>query len=160
VVQFGECLFEEVLKAVTHRHFTFSLPKILRCYFLYGRIVLSDLSHCFCESLKTFLATVFPKLDAIIGAFIAIQTFDDCLNFHPRCDVLCTDGAFYGTGSFKVAPALDTEALEKLFQHKVLCCSKDGKNEKTFGAFEWLAAMGRLDPLRTFGKRRKRHASL
>ena len=27
---------------------------------------------------------------------------------------------FYGSGSFKVAPALDTKPLEKLFQHKVL----------------------------------------
>jgi hypothetical protein len=36
------------------------------------------------------------------------------------CHVLCTDGAFYGSGSFKVAPALDTKPLEKLFQHTVL----------------------------------------
>jgi len=34
--------------------------------------------------------------------------------------VLCTDGGFYGSGSFKVAQALDTEPLEKIFQRKVL----------------------------------------
>jgi hypothetical protein len=123
--------------------------------------------------------------------------------------VLCTDGGFYGSGSFRVAQALETEPLEKIFQHKVLgmllrnekiseevaklimswrhsgfnvYCgpriqpgdeeamenlaryvvrasfsqermtylpdesqvlyrSKDGKNEKTFDALEWLAAM-------------------
>lgn len=34
VVEFGEWLCEEVLKAVPHRHFVFSIPKILRRYFL------------------------------------------------------------------------------------------------------------------------------
>ena len=34
--------------------------------------------------------------------------------------MLCTDGGFYGSGSFKVAQALDTEPLEKIFQRKVL----------------------------------------
>jgi len=103
-----------------HRHFTFSLPKILRHYFLYDRILLSDLSHCAWESLKTFLATVFLEQDAMIGAVIAIQTFGDFLNFNPHCHVLCTDGTFFGSGSFKLAAALDTEPLEKIFQHKVL----------------------------------------
>ena len=34
VVEFGEYLCEEILKAVPHRHFVFSIPKILRRYFL------------------------------------------------------------------------------------------------------------------------------
>ncbi len=34
VVEFGEWLCQEVLKAVPHRHFVFSIPKILRRYFL------------------------------------------------------------------------------------------------------------------------------
>jgi ribosomal protein S27E len=50
VVQFGEWLCEEDLKAVPHRHFTFSLPKTLRRYLLYDRILLSDLIHCTWES--------------------------------------------------------------------------------------------------------------
>lgn len=44
VVEFGEWLCQEVLKAVPHRHFVFSIPKILRRYFLYDRKLLSDLS--------------------------------------------------------------------------------------------------------------------
>jgi hypothetical protein len=34
VVEFGEWLCEEVIKAVPHRHLIFSLPKMLRRYFL------------------------------------------------------------------------------------------------------------------------------
>ena len=44
VVEFGEWLCEEVLKAVPHRHFVFTIRKILRRYFLYDRKLLSDLS--------------------------------------------------------------------------------------------------------------------
>jgi hypothetical protein len=54
------------------------------------------------------------------GAVIAIQTFGDFLNFNPHCQVLCTDGVFYRNGWFKVAQALDTAPLEKVFQHRVL----------------------------------------
>jgi hypothetical protein len=42
------------------------------------------------------------------------------MSFNPHCHVLCANGAFYGNGSFKVAPSFDTEPLEKTFQHKVL----------------------------------------
>jgi hypothetical protein len=34
VVEFGEWLCSHVLKKVPHRHFVFSIPKILRRYFL------------------------------------------------------------------------------------------------------------------------------
>jgi hypothetical protein len=58
VVQFAGWLCEEILKTVPHQHLSFSLPKILRRYFLYDRILLSDVSHYGRESLKTFLATI------------------------------------------------------------------------------------------------------
>jgi hypothetical protein len=55
-----------------------------------------------------------------LSTLIAIRTFGDFFNSHPHCHVLCTDGTCYGPGSFKEAPALDTEPLGKIFQHKVL----------------------------------------
>jgi hypothetical protein len=63
---------------------------------------------------------MIPEDDTIPGAVIAIQTFGDFLNFNPHCHVLCSDGVFYESGSFKVAPPLGTKPLEKIFQHKVL----------------------------------------
>jgi hypothetical protein len=44
VVEFGEWLCMDVLKKIPHRHFVFSIPKILRRYFLYDRKLLADLS--------------------------------------------------------------------------------------------------------------------
>jgi hypothetical protein len=69
-----------MIKKVPHRHFVFSIPKILRRYFLYDRKLLADLSRCAWESLKVFLRHSVPETDPIPGAVIAVQTFGDFLD--------------------------------------------------------------------------------
>jgi hypothetical protein len=76
---FGEWFCREVLKAVPHRHFVFSIPKTLRRHFLYDRSLLSKLSRCACEPLKEFFPEAFPEKDAVPGAIIAIHSFGDFL---------------------------------------------------------------------------------
>ena len=119
VVEFGEWLCEEVLKDVPHRHFVFSIPKILRRYFLYDRKLLSDLTRCAWETLKEFFQEAVPEEDAVPGAVIAIHTFGDFLGWHPHLHVLCTDGCFYGNGMFRVAPLFEIKHLEEIFRHKI-----------------------------------------
>jgi len=119
VVEFGEWLCEQVIKAASHRHFIFSIHKILRRYFLYNRGLLSELSRCGWKSLKVFFQEAVPEEDAVPGAVIAIQSFGDFLGFNPHLHVLISDGCFYGNGMFKVAPSFDTKDLEKIFRHKV-----------------------------------------
>jgi len=142
VVEFGEWLCEEVLKAVPHRHFIFSIPKILRKYFLYDRRLLSELSRCAWDSLKTFFQTIVPEEDAVPGAVIAIQTFGDFLGFNPHCHALCTDGGFYGKGMFRVAPWFIPKDLEKLFRYKVfkMLLSKKKDHGRSGGYDDGLAA--------------------
>ena len=70
-MEFGEWLCEEVLKAVPHRHFVFSIPKILRRYFLYDRKLLSELSRCGWETLKEFFREAVPEKGAVPGAVVA-----------------------------------------------------------------------------------------
>ncbi len=119
VVEFGEWLCEEALKAVPHRHFVFSIPKILRRYFLYDRKLLSDLSRCGWDALKVFFHETMPEEDAVPGAVIVIQSFGDFLGFNPHLHVLCSDGCFYGDGIFRVAPRFHTKDLEEIFRYKV-----------------------------------------
>ena len=110
----------EVLKKIPHRHFIFSIPKILRRYFLYDRRLLAALSRCAWESLKIFIQDAVPENDPIPGAVIAVQTFGDFLGFNPHCHILVTDGCFYGEkGMFRVAPPLELKKLEGIFRHKV-----------------------------------------
>jgi hypothetical protein len=54
VMEFGEWLFQEVVKEVPHRHVVLSITKILRRYFLYDRKLLSELSRSGWEALKAF----------------------------------------------------------------------------------------------------------
>jgi hypothetical protein len=119
VIEFGEWLCEEVLKAVPHRHFTLSIPKILRRYFLYDRSLLSDLSRCGWESLKVFFQEAVPEKGATPGAVVAVHSFGDFLQFHPHLHILGADGGFYGEGMFRVAPSFELKALEEIFRHKV-----------------------------------------
>ena len=121
VVEFGEYLCEEVLKALPHRHFTFSIPKILRRYFLYDRKLLSDLSRCGWEALKAFYTTGVRESKAVPGAVVAIQTFGDFpLGFHPHLHILVSDGCFHDNDMFSVSSTVDTKTLEQIFRHKVL----------------------------------------
>ena len=121
VVEFGEWLCTAVLKKGPHRHFIFSIPKILRRYFLYDRKLLADLSRCAWESLKVFIQQAVPEKNPIPGAVIAIQSFGDFLGFNPHCHILVTDGCLYGdNGMFRVAPPLELKKLEAIFRHKLL----------------------------------------
>jgi len=128
-VEFGEWLCGHVLKAVPHRHLVFSIPKLLRRFFLRDRKLLADLSACAWEALKTFLQAAVPEPGCCPGGIVATQTFRDLPHrYHPHLHVLATDGCFY---------------MEYLPQEaKVLYQSKDGNEKKTCSALEWLAAMG------------------
>jgi hypothetical protein len=120
VVEFGEWLCEEVIKAVPHRYLIFSLPKMLRRYFLYDRKLLADLSRCVWETLKVFIKEVDTVVEgAVPGAVIAIQSFGDFLGYNPHAHILLTDGCFHDNGMFRVAPRFDPQALEEIFRHKV-----------------------------------------
>ena len=121
VVEFGELLCAEVLKKVPHRHFVFSIPKLVRKCFLYDRSLLTDLSRCAWESLKVIYQDAVPQDDSVPGAVIAVQTFGDFLGFNPHCHVLVTDGCFYGDrGMFRVAPPIELKKVERIFRHKTL----------------------------------------
>ena len=130
VVEFGEWLCEKVLKGVPHRHFVFSIPKILRRYFPYDRKLLSDLSRCGWESLKKFFTVVVPEEDAVPGAVIAVQTFGDFLGFHPHLHILCTNGCFYDNGRFRpvLARVIRFKAIEPIFgTPNDRCCLPDSQ---------------------------------
>lgn len=65
-----------------------------------------------------FFQTIVQKEDGVPRAVIAIQTFAHFLGFNPHCHVLCTDGGYYGKGTFRVAPWFISKELEKLFRYK------------------------------------------
>jgi len=120
VLEFGEWLCLNVLKKVPHRHFVFSIPKILRIYFLFNRNLLKELSKLSWETVKDYYISTCRKAGSNPAAVAVIQTFGDYLSFNPHMHILATDGCFGGDGFFYApSKSIDTASLEKLFIHKI-----------------------------------------
>jgi hypothetical protein len=118
----------EVLKAVPHRQWVFSIPKRLRVYFMYDRKLLSKLSRCSWKVLSKYLKTPSGDKDSVPGIVIAVQTFGDFLNFNPNLHLIATDGCFTSEGEFIKSVFPKGKDLEKAFQVEVLkMLKKEGK---------------------------------
>ena len=105
MVEFGEWLCGNVVKAVPHRHVVFGIPKILRRHFLYNRKLLSGLSRCAWEAFNEYLQSASSSGQLRPAAVNAIQTFGDFLGYNPHCHMLVADGGFHENSAFTVAPA-------------------------------------------------------
>jgi len=120
VIEFGEWLCGNILKKVPHRHFVFSIPKILRIYFLFNRSLLKDLSKISWETVKDYYRGTCRKDEANPAAAAVIQTFGDYLAFNPHIHILAADGCFSGDGFFYVPGInIDMESIEKLFIRRI-----------------------------------------
>ena len=120
VVQFGHHLKETVLYPVPHRQYVFSIPKILRKFFLYDRKLLGKLSQCAAKSLAKFFKLTLRKKAGIPGVVVAIQSFGDYARWHPHLHDLVADGLFIESGYFFVMPKVDLYPLRELFRAHVL----------------------------------------
>ena len=124
-MQFGEFACSDVLKNVPHRHFVFSIPKIIRIYFLFDRALLKELSKIAWEVLGLYYKNSVSKEDTKPAAISSIQTFGEFLGFNPHLHMLCADGCFGVNGIFYAAsPDINAGSLEPLFRHKVLSMLK------------------------------------
>ena len=133
VVQFGHHLKETVLYPVPHRQYVFSIPKILRRYFLYDRKLLGKLSQCAAKSLTKFFKITLGKKTGIPGVVMAIQSFGDYARWHPHLHALVADGLFLESGYFFVMPKVDLRPLREIFRALVLkMLKKEGLIDDTF----------------------------
>ena len=124
-IQFGEFACSNVLKNVPHRHFVFSIPKIIRIYFLFDRTLLKELAKIAWEVLSCYYKNCVSKEGTAPAAICSIQTFGDMLGYNPHLHILCADGGFGEHGIFYAAAAgLDATSLEPLFRHKILSMLK------------------------------------
>jgi hypothetical protein len=108
-VEYGEWLLTNVLKAVPHRQWVFSIPKRLRIYFMYDRKLLAKLSKCGWNVINTFLKSASSYDDAVPGASISVHTYGEFLNFNPHLHAIASDGCFRSDGSFQMAPDFHQE---------------------------------------------------
>ena len=145
VVQFGEVLRENILYPVPHRQYVFSIPIILRKFFLYNRSLLARLATCAADSLLTFFRIALELEEGICGAVMTIQTFGDYTKWHPHIHSIVADGLFRKSGMFYVMPKLNITPLAELFRANVLSMlKKEGLIDDAFIAMimKWCHTSG------------------
>jgi len=120
-VLFAEKLTSEILAPVPHRHWTFSIPRVLRGLIERDRRLIGLLSQtAYAAILKTFQA-FFDRRDIRPGCIISLQTFGAYgANFHPHAHALVSDGVFRRNGEFLPLSAPDPAAVMEVFRRLFL----------------------------------------
>ncbi len=114
-------LIDEVVEEVAHAQWVFTVPKMLRVYFLHHRELLGELSRAAYETVKELIsATALEEKGFRPGVVSVVQTFGDRANFHPHVHALATRGGWTGSGAWVAVPYVDERAAEEVFRHKVL----------------------------------------
>ena len=71
----SDWLQHELLYAVPHRQYVFTVPKRLRPFFLYDRRLLGELSRVAYRTLRDFMRTTLRETDVVPGVVASIQSF-------------------------------------------------------------------------------------
>ena len=116
-VLFAEKLAGEILAPVPHRHWTFSIARVLRGLFARERSLLSLLSQTAYASILKIFQALLGRADVRPGCVFSLQTFGSYgANFNPHCHGIVTDAAFSKNGQFLPLPSLDASAAMEVFR--------------------------------------------
>jgi hypothetical protein len=119
--ELGAFLVEEVVEDVGHAQWVFTVPKMLRVYFLHHRELLGDLSRAAYETVKELMSAAAGEEKGFRpGVVSVVQTFGDQANFHPHVHALASRGGWTDCGEWVPVPYVDEGAAEEVFRHKVL----------------------------------------
>jgi hypothetical protein len=112
-------LKEEILEDVCHAQWVFTLPKMLRPYFLYHRELLGQLCRAAYQTVKELMIAATEDKDIQSGMVAVVQTFAQTLRWNPHIHALGSRGGWNARGQWIPVPYIDAHAAELLFRHKV-----------------------------------------
>ncbi len=119
--EFAAFLADEVLEEVDHDQWVFTLPKMLRPYFMRQRELLGDLCRLAYDTVLEMMAAVVPEEEGFRPGMVAVvQTFGARLNPDPHVHAIVSRGGWTSDGRFLRISYLDAHAAELVFRHKVL----------------------------------------
>jgi len=116
---FAAFLQDELLEDVGHAVWTFSIPKMLRPYFLFRRELLTELARAGYETVHELMAEAVEDNNVRAGMVASIQTFSDNLVWNPHLHCVVSRGVWLADGRWIPVPYVDTRAAEILFREKV-----------------------------------------
>ena len=118
---FAEKLAAEILAPVPHRHWTFTIPRVLRGLFECEPSLLGLLSQTAYASILKTVQALLDRKDVRPGCVNSLQNFGAYgANFHPHCHAIISDGAFSADGAFLPLPSLDPSAVLQVFRRMLL----------------------------------------
>ena len=136
-------LNEEVLAAVPHRQWVFTIPKRLRVYFRYDRSLLGGLCRAAYETVKDVFRLEIDGDSGVLGMVATIQTFGDLIHWHPHIHTIVAEGVFTASGHFVAIPDVWRHRAADIWRDKVL---------------EFLLEAGRIDEETVGNMRSWRHS--
>jgi hypothetical protein len=99
----------------------FTVPKLLRPYFMHHRELLGPLCTAAWQSVRELMAVAAGEDQGLRPGIVAVvQTFGDQLNLVPHVHALVTHGGWTGSGEWAPVPYVDPSSAEQLFRHKVI----------------------------------------
>ena len=116
-----ETHYDEVLDPVCHRMWTFTVPKMLRPYFLHHQRLLGKLCRAAYETVHELMASAAIGVeDFRTGMVAAVHLSGDLLTLNPHVHALAPRGGWDPDGSWVPVPFVDERCAELLFRKKVL----------------------------------------
>lgn len=96
---FAAQLREEILEPVGHAQWVFTIPKMLRPYFLHRRRLLGKLSQAAFATVRELMAQALGEDSAVRPGMVSVlQTATDVLEWSPHVHALVSRGAWDGSG--------------------------------------------------------------
>jgi hypothetical protein len=124
-VIFSELLQSQILADVPHAQWVFSIPRMLRPYFLHHRELLGDMARIAYDTVREMMAAAVDEPHARPGMVGVIQTFSSSLKWNPHIHSIATRGVWTPDGRWIPIPYVDTHQAELLFRHKLLTLLRD-----------------------------------
>ena len=103
---FAAFLQDELLEKVGHSMWTFTVPKMLRPYFLHHRELLADMAWLAYETIQELMAEAVGDPRARPGVVAVPQTFGGTVHPHPHCHGLASRGVWTKKGQWTPVPSI------------------------------------------------------
>lgn len=116
---FAEYLDEQLLFALPHRQFVFTLPKALRVFLRYDLRLFGRISRLIFSLIAQFYSAAAAR-PLSTAAVLAYQPFGDALRFNPHFHSLILEGGFDSKGQFYYLPIHDTARLAQLLRQRTV----------------------------------------
>lgn len=111
---FGVLLPEEVLEDVGHVLWTFTIPRMLRPYFLHHRELLGELCRAGWEVVRQLMVAATQRSDLQPGLVSVVHTAGDVLGWHPHVHAITSRGGWNPDGEWVPVPFVGTREAERL----------------------------------------------